>query len=375
MSISASPWAGKLLVVTGGAGAIGSEVCRYALQHQRMVVAVVDLHATHVEKVVNTLKHDFPSSQVHGFTSDVTKLENQRALMKNIEDTTGMVPHVVLLCAGINQSVPLLRASPATMHATMDANFWGIYNGVMAFYPAMEAAEGGCNESSDPGMQIQRRRHIISVASMAGVCQCMGTYGVSKHAVVSLSESLELELTQRRSPVGMSCMVPGWIKTRDPYSLGDIPASRVAEEMFDGMARGRFLMTTHPDLLPVSLRGRLDYLIPHHAAAVALGDERVDARLGEPKPKPTVVDGADTAAGSTGSSAHSPQQQLRGDWSYATSFERPSDVLHVALADTAKGFSSEILGSFATEYVDNKRLLARIKTCLLYTSPSPRDRG
>ena len=334
----ASPWAGKLLVVTGGAGAIGSEVCRYALEKHLMVVAVVDLHAAQVDRVVNKLKQDHAGSQVHGFVSDVSKLEGQQQLVRRIEDKTGMVPHIVFLCAGINRSAPLLQATPATMRATMGANFWGIYNGVMAFLPTMERAEGGCKRK-DGWTPVPRTRHIISVASMAGVCQCMGTYGVSKHAVVCMSESFELELTQRGSPVSMGCMVPGWIKTADPYSLGNMPAQRVAEEMFDGIRKGRFLMTTHPDLLPVSLRGRLDYLIPHHPASAALGNPTIDAALNEPA-APKSHEG----------------------WNYEHSCERPSDVLHVALADTAKGFSSEILGSFATEYVDNQRLLARISS-------------
>jgi hypothetical protein len=141
-------------------------------------------------------------------------------------------------------------------------------------------------------------------------------------------------------------MMPGWIKTADPYSLGDVPPSRVAEELFDGLARGRFLLTTHPDLLPVSLRGRLDYLIPHHPAAVALGDVAVDAAVAKLQERQSAV-----------------QQQPAGSgWDYLRSAARPSDVLHVALAETAMGFSSEILGSFATDYVDNARLLSLIKT-------------
>ena len=318
-----------------------------------MAVAVVDVNAAQVQRVVERLKASHPHAgsraAVHGFVSDVTKLEDQQRLVRTIKDTTGLIPHIVLLCAGINRSSPLLQTPPSAMKATMDANFWGVYNGVMAFYPAMERAEGGCAPAAKRGAQAPRRtraRHIVSVASMAGVCQCMGTYGVSKHAVVGVSESFELELTQRGSPVSMACMVPGWIKTADPFSLGDVPPSRVAEEMFDSIAKGRFLMTTHPDLIPVSLRGRLDYLLPYHEAATSLGNADVDA----------LVKAAEIQRSAGSRSTDSDE----AGWSYEHHVKRPSDVLHVALADTAKGFSSEILGSFATEYVDNKRLLTRI---------------
>jgi NAD(P)-dependent dehydrogenase (short-subunit alcohol dehydrogenase family) len=49
---------------------------------------------------------------------------------------------------------------------------------------------------------------------MAGLIHGMGIYGVSKHAVVALSESMFSELSARSHSIEASLLCPGWVRTR-----------------------------------------------------------------------------------------------------------------------------------------------------------------
>src|SRR5690606_21456877 len=86
--------------------------------------------------------------------------------------------------------------------------------------------------------------HIVNTASMAGlVTGGMGTavYDASKHAVVSLSESLYRDLVVRTPKVGASVLCPGAVMTNifeaernRPAHLaapdGELPPSSIIEQ-------------------------------------------------------------------------------------------------------------------------------------------------
>ena len=57
--------------------------------------------------------------------------------------------------------------------------------------------------------------HIVNTASMAGLITGAGNalYGVTKHAVVALSEALFNELRAVNKSVNVSVLCPGWIAT------------------------------------------------------------------------------------------------------------------------------------------------------------------
>ena len=80
-------------------------------------------------------------------------------------------------------------------------NFWGVLHGIRAFLPKLQAAG--------------RPAHIVNTASLAGLVDgpMLAPYFVSKHAVVSLSECLYLELQAESSPIGVSVLCPGFVRT------------------------------------------------------------------------------------------------------------------------------------------------------------------
>jgi NAD(P)-dependent dehydrogenase (short-subunit alcohol dehydrogenase family) len=64
--------------------------------------------------------------------------------------------------------------------------------------------------------------HIVSTASMAGMIQTQGAqYGVTKHAVVALSEATRGELGA--DGIGVSVLCPGFIRTNILDSARNVP--------------------------------------------------------------------------------------------------------------------------------------------------------
>ena len=79
-------------------------------------------------------------------------------------------------------------------------NLMGVVHGVRTFTPILlEQGEG----------------HIVNTASMAGLISGAGNalYGVTKHAVVALSEALFNELRAQDAAVRVSVLCPGFINT------------------------------------------------------------------------------------------------------------------------------------------------------------------
>jgi len=80
-------------------------------------------------------------------------------------------------------------------------NLWGVIHGVHTFVPIMLEQGTEC--------------HVVNTASAAGLISApgQGIYKVTKHGVVSLSETLFHELAMGGANVGVSVLCPGLIDT------------------------------------------------------------------------------------------------------------------------------------------------------------------
>jgi NAD(P)-dependent dehydrogenase (short-subunit alcohol dehydrogenase family) len=108
-------------------------------------------------------------------------------------------------------------------------NLYGVVHGIRAFLPIMEQQGIG---------------HIVNTASMAGLTPVPGLapYAATKHAVVGLSESLYLEQQAAGSPIGVSVLCPGFVKTdlmvSEPITVDAPIAQRIAAVLTDGVDNG-----------------------------------------------------------------------------------------------------------------------------------------
>jgi NAD(P)-dependent dehydrogenase (short-subunit alcohol dehydrogenase family) len=161
--------------------------------------------------------------------------------------------------------------SVADWEWVLGVNLWGVVHGVRLFTPMMLAAA-----KADPAYQ----GHIVNTASMAGLLNApnMGIYNVSKHAVVSLSETLYQDLKLVTDQVGASVLCPYFVPTGISHSdrnrpvgmaeekptqsqligqamgakavsSGKVSAAQVAQMVFDAIAADQFYIYSHPRAL------------------------------------------------------------------------------------------------------------------------------
>jgi NAD(P)-dependent dehydrogenase (short-subunit alcohol dehydrogenase family) len=139
----------------------------------------------------------------------------------------------------------------------------------------------------------QEEGHIVNTASVAALMPRGGPYGVSKHAVLALSQGLHRDLKARAARIGASVLCPGFVDTPihdaernrpDELATGVAwargmlegtkamlargrPASEIADEVFASIQADRFYVLTHP-AWDRFVRSRIDCILNRSAPLV-----------------------------------------------------------------------------------------------------------
>jgi NAD(P)-dependent dehydrogenase (short-subunit alcohol dehydrogenase family) len=188
----------KVAVVTGAASGIGRAIAdRCANEGMNIVIADIE------EDPLNTAREELQAIgvSVTAIKTDVSKAEDVETLAKETIETYGEV-HLLFNNAGVGTTSTIWECSLDQWRWVLGVNLWGVIHGVRVFTPLMLKQDTEC--------------HIVNTASIAGLDYntYMGAYGVSKYGVVTLSESLHLELADIDSKVKVSVLCPGAVKTR-----------------------------------------------------------------------------------------------------------------------------------------------------------------
>jgi NAD(P)-dependent dehydrogenase (short-subunit alcohol dehydrogenase family) len=188
---------GKVAVVTGAASGMGRAFAeRFAREGMKVVLADVEDGALEAE-VQELRRSEF---DVIGVQTDVSKPDSIEALAAKTLEAYGKI-HVVCNNAGVlGASKPIWECSLKDWQWTLSVNLWGVIHGVHTFVPIMLAQD--------------EEGHVINTASISGLLPAGGIYGVTKHGVVSLSETLYNQLRQREAKIGVSVLCPGLVATR-----------------------------------------------------------------------------------------------------------------------------------------------------------------
>jgi NAD(P)-dependent dehydrogenase (short-subunit alcohol dehydrogenase family) len=210
---------GRIAVVTGAASGIGFGLCeRFAAEGMRVVMADVEEPAlTEAAARLAGLGHP-----VLPVPTDVSSAEQVTALREAALAEFGAV-HVLCNNAGVGgPHGPLWEIPAGDWEWVLRVNLGGVINGIRAFVPVL----------SD-----QAAAHIVNTSSVFGVfAGALGPYGISKHAIVALSETLYFQLQSAAPHVGVSVLCPGAVRTRfgssarnRPAWAGPAPAATAAE--------------------------------------------------------------------------------------------------------------------------------------------------
>ena len=199
---------GKVAVVTGAASGIGRATAE-VFAREGMSVVLADIDEAGVEKAAAELGE--AGLTAVGVRTDVSSGASMEALAQRAVDEFGTF-HVVHLNAGVATGGLSWTLTERDWQWTLGVNLWGVINGIRAFVPRLVE---------------QREGHVVNTASMAGLVSApfMAAYNVSKHGVVTLSETLQKELAMTNANVGVSVLCPGWVNT----GIGDSGRNRPAE--------------------------------------------------------------------------------------------------------------------------------------------------
>ena len=193
-------FAGKVAVITGGASGIGNAMARrFAKEGMKLVLGDIDPVA--LERAVTDL--GAKGVDVTGVPTDVSKLEDIQRLADGAVAAYGKV-HVLCNNAGVlgPLAVPLWETTQKDWQWMMGANFWSGVHSIRTFVPIMLAQD--------------EEGHVVNTASSAGIAHASTIYGVTKHAMVALSEYLYFHLKQAGSKIGVSALCPGVLATNLP---------------------------------------------------------------------------------------------------------------------------------------------------------------
>ena len=185
-------------VVTGAGSGIGRSFA-YELARRGGSVICADINAERAEQIAASLQS--LGSTAIARHCDVGDAEQMKSLSDEAEQLLGRPVTLVINNAGVGLGGPIGEVSLEDWQWCMNVNLWGVIHGIRAFVPILL-------EQDEPG-------HVVNTCSMAGLINMpfSGAYNVSKHAALSLSETLYHELRLRQSPVGCSALCPELIRT------------------------------------------------------------------------------------------------------------------------------------------------------------------
>ncbi|MCO5125241.1 MAG: SDR family oxidoreductase [Rhizobacter sp.] len=267
---------GRTAVITGAASGFGLETSRIAAR-EGMNVVMADVQPDALDKAAAEVAA--LGAQVLPYRLDVSKAAEVEALGEAVQQRFG-APHFVFNNAGVGSGGLIWENSLKDWEWVLGVNLMGVVHGVRVFTPMMLVAA-----YADPKYE----GHIVNTASMAGLLNPpnMGVYNVSKHAVVSLSETLYQDLALVSEQVSASVLCPFFVPTgiqqshrNRPAELGadekptrsqlvqqamtdkavgsgKVSAAEVAQNVFDAVAEKRFYIYSHPKAL-ASVQTRLE---------------------------------------------------------------------------------------------------------------------
>jgi NAD(P)-dependent dehydrogenase (short-subunit alcohol dehydrogenase family) len=246
-------------VVTGAASGIGLALARRAAA-EGMNLVLADIDEPALAGAAGGL--GVPASRCLTLHTDVRHADQIRALADAAYARFGAV-HLLFNNAGVALSRVSWEHTAKDWEWILGVNLWGVIHGIAEFLPRMQAAGD--------------EAHIVNTASAAGLVSTpgMAAYNVSKHGVVTLSETLFQELQAAHSAVGVSLLCPAWVPTgigqserhrpedagcatppgdysaaiarrvEKAIAAGKLSADDIARETFAAVAEKRFYVIPH----------------------------------------------------------------------------------------------------------------------------------
>ncbi len=275
----------KVAVITGGASGLGRAMAeRFAREGMRIVLADVEPNA--LAKAEAEMKA--AGAKLISVRTDVSRAADVEALAQKTLAAFGAV-HLLANNAGVAPLGNAWENSVADWEWILGVNLWGVIHGLRVFTPIMLAQN--------------TEAHIVNTASVSGLLSPPGSamYNVTKHAVVTLTETLYHDLALKQSRIGCSVLCPAYVPSgivdsernrpaalqnpaqeksaeqqareallRKAVTSGRISADDVAQKVFEAVRDERFYILTHPRI-KTSIQWRMEDILQERKPTNPMG--------------------------------------------------------------------------------------------------------
>lgn len=214
--------AGKVAVVTGGAGGIGGAIAA-ALARLGATVVVLDVNGAAAGETAVSLQQQ-TGSQVTAVAADVTDLAGVKTAVDQIIATHQRID-ILVNNAGWDRFVLFMDTTPDFWDKVIAINYKGVLNVCYAVLPHMINQRGGS---------------IVNIASDAGRSGSMGesVYAGCKAAVIAFSKTIARE--HARDNIRVNVVAPGVTNTPIFNAFHETPmGSKVADAIVKSVPLGR----------------------------------------------------------------------------------------------------------------------------------------
>jgi NAD(P)-dependent dehydrogenase (short-subunit alcohol dehydrogenase family) len=257
--------AGRVAVVTGGTSGIGFGLADL-LVRRGVNVMIADIREDAIPVAVDALSGH--RGRAVGVRADVSVDADVDALAEEAVERFGRVDLVCNNAGVVCEQVPSWEQRAETWRWLIDVKLMGVVHGVRAFAPLFIAQGSG---------------HFLNTASAGGLIPLpnLAPYNATMHAVVGLTETLNIELRSVSEQLGATVLCPGMVDTplgpnsaslappgavavpndRDDDAMrGAMSPAAVAEAALDAVQAGRVHAVVGPGAAQVA-RQRVDSLI------------------------------------------------------------------------------------------------------------------
>ena len=258
---------GGVAVITGAGSGIGEGLARTAAE-LGMQVALADIAVDRIERVAADIRAQGGSAIT--IPTDVADPAAIDRLAATVHEQLGDV-RLLMNNAGIEVLGLAWELPTEVWERAIRINVLGVIHGVRAFVPRMIAAG--------------KPAFIGNLSSIGGLgmMAIQTPYILSKHAVLSFSECLRMEMDLVGAPISVSAVLPGPVSTRifdeaatgrDRANIeghrkqmnqmirgaGSLTGKQAAEVILAGIAAREFFVSTHPEITAQMAKQRAEHL-------------------------------------------------------------------------------------------------------------------
>ncbi|MEX0941742.1 MAG: SDR family oxidoreductase, partial [Pseudomonadales bacterium] len=187
-------FAGRVAAITGAGSGMGRALA-HSLASQDCHLALCDVNTVNLDQAASEIDNDRIRVTTHRV--DVANRTEMEKFAADVVKAHGKV-NMIFNNAGVSLTDTVEHMSYEDFEWLMGINFWGVVHGTKAFLPYLRLVD---------------EAHIINTSSIFGTISVatQSAYNASKFAVRGFTLALKVELED--TPIGVSCVQPGGVKT------------------------------------------------------------------------------------------------------------------------------------------------------------------